>query len=320
MGTLSYWYSTYFIFSQITAQYLLLLIHWFINEWMNSLIHYEWINLWPAYSTFVFPTVSIPVSHDRRTVCLWFLLVHQAFWAWCRSRFQQLIRGHPPQSYSVEIPTSEQQLSAHWWCFCAAHLLLLLSPLGTPRHCLSVDRLNSKKHTICRSSLIATLSGRLPQNLFLKKDPGSRLCRASWHFLTGIVISIFCALSTRSSLLQILRNSSRHHSVLMLLSLSSVTNLGLLFGLLCSVHAVIQMPADGVVGSHKCRCHSFTACTVDVTVCFSRQTVTWQCSHLGPLELFYTADTLRRNSCHCHPQSSLSLPLDLFYHSNTSSA
>ena len=138
--------------------------------------------------------------------------------------------------------------------------------------------------------------------------------------LAGIVVSISCTFSARFFSLQILENSSHRQNVLMLLSLSSVTNLSLLVDFLCSMHAVIQVPADGVVGSHKCRCHSFTACTVDVTVCFSRQTVTWQCSHLGPLELFYTADTLRRNSCHCHPQSSLSLPLDLFNHSNTSSA
>jgi len=53
----------------------------------------------------------------------------------------------------------------------------------------------------------------------------------SW-FLTqaGIVTSISCVFSIRSSLLQILRNSFRLHSVLMLLSLSSVTNLSLLFG------------------------------------------------------------------------------------------
>ena len=48
-------------------------------------------------------------------------------------------------------------------------------------------------------------------------------------FWTGIVTSISCAFYASSSLLQILRNSSRRHSVLMLLSLSSVTNLSLLF-------------------------------------------------------------------------------------------
>jgi len=44
---------------------------------------------------------------------------------------------------------------------------------------LSVDRLNSKTHTIFRASLIATPSGRLPQKRFTKKDPGSRLYRVS---------------------------------------------------------------------------------------------------------------------------------------------
>ena len=43
--------------------------------------------------------------------------------------------------------------------------------------------------------------------------------------------------------------------------------------LLCSVHAVIQVPPDGVVGSRNCHCHSFAACTVDMTVCFGCQTV-----------------------------------------------
>ena len=60
---------------------------------------------------------------------------------------------------------------------------------------LSVDRLNSKRYTIFRASLIATPSGGLPQKRFTKKDPGSRLYRASWLFLTGIFTSISCACS-----------------------------------------------------------------------------------------------------------------------------
>jgi len=48
---------------------------------------------------------------------------------------------------------------------------------------------------------------------------------------------------------------------------------GLAFWLLCSVHTVIQVPLDAVVGSRNCCCHSFAACTVDVTMCFIRQTV-----------------------------------------------
>ena len=40
--------------------------------------------------------LRIPVSHDRRRVCFSFLLVHQAFWSWCRSRIQQPIRDFIP--------------------------------------------------------------------------------------------------------------------------------------------------------------------------------------------------------------------------------
>jgi len=81
--------------------------------------------------------LRLPVSHDRRRACLFFLLVYQAFWAWYRSRSQPPIRSYPPQSESTQIPTPEQQLWAHRWCFCAAHLLLHLSPLGTSRPYLS---------------------------------------------------------------------------------------------------------------------------------------------------------------------------------------
>jgi len=52
---------------------------------------------------------------------------------------------------------------------------------------LSVDRLNSKIHTICRASLNAPPSGRLPQKQFVEKDVGSRLYRLfslffHWYF------------------------------------------------------------------------------------------------------------------------------------------
>ena len=36
---------------------------------------------------------DMPVSFDQRRECLSFLLVHQAFWTWCRSRFPQHIRS-----------------------------------------------------------------------------------------------------------------------------------------------------------------------------------------------------------------------------------
>jgi len=80
--------------------------------------------------------------------------------------------------------------------------------------------------------LIATPSCRLPQKWFTKKAHWIEVILCLLTLLTGIVIFIVCAFSARlgSSLLQILRNSSFHHSVLMLLSLSSVTNFCLLFG------------------------------------------------------------------------------------------
>jgi len=54
-------YVFHFPSPQFTARILFLslinsLIHELMNEWINSLINNESINLWPAYSTFVFPT------------------------------------------------------------------------------------------------------------------------------------------------------------------------------------------------------------------------------------------------------------------------
>jgi len=59
----------------------------------------------------------------------------------------------------AQILTSEQLLNAHrrWWCFCVAHLLLLILPPETPRPCLLTVSY-SKIYTICRASLIAIQS------------------------------------------------------------------------------------------------------------------------------------------------------------------
>jgi len=94
----------------------------------------------------------------------------------------------------------------------------------------SVDHLNSKIYTICRASTV-TPSSCLPQKQFMKRDTGSRLYCLSSLLSTGIVTCISYAFSARSFPVQILRTSSRRHSVLMLLSLSSVTHSILLFGL-----------------------------------------------------------------------------------------
>jgi len=56
------------------------------------------------------------------------------------------------------------------------------------------------------------------------------------------------------------------------------------------MHAVIQEPPDGVVGSRNCRCHPFAVCTIDVTVCF--KLLDCHCFRLGLLGLSRTADTL----------------------------
>ena len=95
--------------------------------------------------------------------------------------------------------------------------------------------------------------------------------------------------------------------------------LELAFWLLCSVHAVIQVPPDGVVGSRNCRCHSFAACTVDVTVCFGHETVSALTSGLSrystqptPYSLHFAYFCQKTGcwhiSCHRHPQSSPSFP------------
>jgi len=106
------------------------------------------------------------------------------------------------------MPTSEQLLWAHWWCFCAAHYLLLpsLLPLGTPSPCLWTVQIlkyvqSAEPHWL-RPHPVAC-----PSNGLWKKDTGSRLYRVSWLFLTGIVTFISCAFSARFSSLQILRNS-----------------------------------------------------------------------------------------------------------------
>ena len=159
---------------------------------------------------------------------------------------------------------------------------------------LSVDHLNYHIYAICSASLIATPSGRQPNKRFTKKHAGSKLYRVSWLFLAFVVTSISCASFARSSLLQIL-NSSCRHSVLMLLFFVERHKQEIAFWHSCSMHAVIQVPPDGVVGSHNYRCHLFVACTDDVTVCFSRQTISALTSGLS--KLFCIADTLLIASC-----------------------
>jgi len=124
-----------------------------------------------------------------------------------------------------------------------------------------------------------------------RNDLRKKTLHFSWLFLTGIVTSVSCAFSTRSFLLQpeILWNSSRRHGVFMLISLSSVTSLSLLCGFCATMHPIIQVPPEAVVGRCNCCCHLFGACTVDVRVF---QPPGHWCSQLGPLAPFCTGDTV----------------------------
>jgi len=179
-----------------------------------------------------------PVSHDLRRVCFSFLLLH--------SDFGQVELGVEVVFYYGSavaqnnwklicyhsIPMLEQLLWAHWWCFCAAHLLLLLSTPGTTRPCLpAVDRLNSK----CRASLIATPSSCLPQKQFPGKDSGLRLYSLSGFFLLPFPVSSPPDLPRCRFLETLFVDTACRR--LMLLSLSSLTTLSLLFSL-CAVYTL----------------------------------------------------------------------------------
>jgi len=124
-------------------------------------------------------------------------------------------------------------------CFCFFHLS---EPLV-----LYIGPSNSNIYTICKASLIATPSGRLILSPTLETiyEIGHWIvvvpCLMTFFdWYSGIVTSISCASFAKFSLLQIpsLRNSSRRYS-----------------------------------GSRNCRCHSFAACTVDLTACFKRHNV-----------------------------------------------
>ena len=58
---------------------------WFLCSWHCTYL------FTPAEGRTQSPDWRIPVSHDRWRACLFNLLVYQAFWAWCRSRFRPLI-------------------------------------------------------------------------------------------------------------------------------------------------------------------------------------------------------------------------------------
>ena len=131
--------------------------------------------------------LCIPVSHDRRRACLFLLLVYQAFWAWCRSRSQSLIRGYPPQSQSAQIPTPEQHLWAHRWYFCTSSASFTFKNPSS----LSVDRVNSDIYI--RSSELHWLRPHLvacPRNNWRRKTL-DRGCTVSLDFFWQVLSPLY---------------------------------------------------------------------------------------------------------------------------------
>jgi len=98
--------------------------------------------------------------------------------------------------------------------------------------------------------------------------------------------------STFLGLIEILTNLPRRHSVLMLLSFSSVTNLRLHYWFGCKMDTVIQVSLDLVMCICKCCCYPSAACTG-----YLYDSIHHECSHLGLLALSCKADTLLIGSC-----------------------
>jgi len=194
-------------------------------------------------------------------------------------------------------------------------------PLGS----LSVDCLNSKIYTTCKSSLIATPSGRLSQKRFTKTlDRGCTVpLDLFWLVLSPL------------------------HHVPSLLALPCCRFLETLLvataylcHFLCQAWQIWICFLDFV---HRAWCHTgasrWSGGQPWLSLIFLHSLHSWchsdrvfpsrpphrQCSHLGPFALFCTANTLliasclfwQENwllaySCHHHPQSSPSFPWDFF--------
>ena len=210
-------------------------------------------------------------------------------------------------------------LSAPMMLLCCS----LTSASFTPRNpsSLSVDRLNSKIHTICRASL-RPHPVACPRN-----DLWRKTVDRGYTVPLDFFWSVFSHLYPVPCLLNL--PCCRFWETLLVATVCS-------FYFLCqawrtwayflafvNVHAVIQVPPDGVVGSRRCRCHPFAVCTVDVTECFSRQTVSALTSGLlcSSAKLTPSWSHVAKNfgllagcwhiSCHCHPQMSPS-PLCIY--------
>jgi len=164
----------------------------------------------------------------------------------------------------LKFPFRSSSLNALMLLLCCSFASASFTSRNTTS--LSVDSLNSETHTVCRASLTATPSGRLPQkrSWFTKKAVGLKLYSVpQWHFSTGIVNSITCAFSARSSLLQNLENLLVAKACSFL---SSMTNLSLLFDF-CAVCML----------SYRCLQMEWWAAVTVVAIPLQPALLTWPC-------------------------------------------
>jgi len=120
--------------------------------------------------------LRIPVLHDRRRACIFFVLVHQAFWAWCRSRFQVF---ETPYSQKEWFATFDSDIT--WKCILFNTKTIFWS--GTKKYAFVQHTFSStnKSRSVCfQDNMHERLTVSLTYISRCNHDPASM--RASTHF------------------------------------------------------------------------------------------------------------------------------------------
>ena len=165
------------------------------------------------------------------------------------------------------MPRSEQLLWTHRSCFCAANyqslLPLFLSALGNPRHSVPICWPFKFWNMYDLQSLIQCdpIPSPVPETIYEERlwieVVPSRCFLTFFHWCCYfcrlcLLRPIFLAVDSKK-----LFSSPQQARVTFLVKSGK---LELTFWLFGNIHAVMQMPPDGVVGSRNCRCHPFAAC------------------------------------------------------------
>jgi len=206
--------------------------------------------------------LRIPVPHDRRRGCLFFLLVHQAFWAWCRS-----CKTNP------RLPTTK--LICLIFHFGAAALIAPMMLLCCSFASASFTSRNpSSLSVVCLNVFWSADPHRLrphpvtcPRN-DLRRTTLDRCCTVPLDFF-WLVLSPLYPVPSLPDL-----PCCRFLETLLVATACSFYFLCQAWQTWACFLAFVQRACyhtgasrcSGV--SRNCRCHSFAACTVDVTVCF----------------------------------------------------